>query len=80
MSERFADEKRVYEARRDQLLREQNEGKFAVIKGETFIGVAHSFPEAIETGILRTKGREFFVQRIQPAGTIEWMSHIERPA
>lgn len=73
----FAAEMRVYEAHREQLLRDQNEGNFAVIKGEKFVGVAHSYEEAITTGISQTKSLEFFVQRIQPASTIEWMSHIE---
>lgn len=77
MADRFETEMKVYVERREQLLREQNEGKFAVIKGEKFLGVARSFEDAIQTGVMETRSREFFVQRIQPAGTIEWLSHIE---
>ncbi len=75
----FQTEKSVYEQRLDEWLRQRLEGSYAVIKGLTVLGTAASFDGAIRLGIRETKSRDFFVQRIQPQSTIEWMSHIAAP-
>lgn len=72
----FTMEQNVYNERLDGWLRQRLEGHFAVIKESEVLGTEPSFDSAMRMGIRKTRSREFFVQRIQPVGTIEWMSHI----
>ncbi|MEZ6235491.1 MAG: hypothetical protein R3B68_15000 [Phycisphaerales bacterium] len=76
---RYQTEQAIYTQRLAEWLRARLEGSFAVIKGDRVLGTPASFDEAIRLGIRETRGREFLVKRIQPADTIEWMSHIASP-
>lgn len=76
----FKTEQRVFGQKLEGWLRERLEGSFAVIKGTRVLGTVGSFDGAIRLGIRETKSREFFVGRIEPRGTVEWMSHVAMPA
>jgi len=73
----YETEFRIYEKNRDTWLGQGLEGSFAVIKGESVIGTPRTYEQAVRLGIENTRSREFLIQRIQPAETIEWLSHIE---
>lgn len=76
LTDSFRTEIGVYEKNRDQWLGQGLDGCFAVIKGDKVIATTPTYEEAVRVGIEKTRSREFFIQRIQPADTVEWLSHI----
>lgn len=72
----FVREKEAYDSKLADWLRQGLNGQFVVIEGATILGICKDYEEALSTGLAHRDLGEFMVQRIQPADTVEWMSHI----